>query len=268
MFKIWYDGVRETECVSFSFGLKRQQCTLLQSYIFNVIETTVKKIICILSFFCALKLNAQEVEGINSDRPDQSEGVYILPKNKFQIEGGGVIRENIFSNDIMLRYGLFRDTEIRLSSDFEKNKREGYLVDNVTTSFKQRLLQEKNFFPSVTLVGYLAYVMPSQRWTTDFCIAFENNLPNDFLLCYNLGTSDFMETLKLTTQLGYSFTNQFYTFFEYYAVFGKEAPSHNVNGGFLFGFTSDFQLDISSGCSVFNSKKDWFVSAGISYRFF
>ena len=30
----------------------------------------------------------QEIEPINTDRPDQNEGTYVLPKGIFQIEGG------------------------------------------------------------------------------------------------------------------------------------------------------------------------------------
>ena len=63
----------------------------------------------------------QEIEPINTDRPDQNEGTYVLPKGTFQIEGGLQYSEGEFAPSLMLRYGLLKGTEIRLDTDFGKD---------------------------------------------------------------------------------------------------------------------------------------------------
>ena len=43
----------------------------------------------------------QEIEPINTDRPDQNEGTYVLPKRTFQIEGGLQHSEGEFAPNLM-----------------------------------------------------------------------------------------------------------------------------------------------------------------------
>lgn len=211
---------------------------------------------------------AQGGDYINTDRPDQSEGVYTLAQKMFQIENGVTFSEGSFANDLMLRYGLFQTTEIRLSSDFEKNKRERFQISNIGFSFKQRVVNQKDILPAITLVGYLNYENPIKRWSTDFYVAFENELSDKFLICYNVGTSNFLTEMNVTMQFGYSITNQIYTFLEYYATFSNQLPLHNFDGGILYCITPDFQVDACVGYAVFRKDNDWFTAMGFSYRFF
>ena len=46
------------------------------------------KILRGLFLLIGLNVFGQELELINTDRPDQSEGTYVLPERVFQIEGG------------------------------------------------------------------------------------------------------------------------------------------------------------------------------------
>lgn len=228
----------------------------------------MKKVYFFLWFVLSSVICAQQTGYINTDRPDQSEGIYTLLKGKFQIEDGFTFSDENISNNLMLRYGLVDGTEIRLSSDFEKNNLERIQVDNVTLSCKQRIFEEKDNLPALTLVGYLAYKKYPKEWQTDIYLAFENNFSEKFVLCYNVGTSDFFRHLNITTQLGYSFTNQCYTFLEYYAVFGKQLPLHNFDTGILYAFNPNFQVDMCLGHSIFRQDDSWFVSVGVSHRFF
>ena len=72
----------------------------------------------LLCLCCTSLAIAQNDETINTDRPDQSEGVYTLPKGQFQIENGYVFSKQDSSANLMLRYGLITNTEIRLEGDF------------------------------------------------------------------------------------------------------------------------------------------------------
>lgn len=234
---------------------------------FDVIDSMKNKFLGII-FLLTSATYAQEVEYINTDRPDQSEGVYTLPKGNFQVEDGFTFSDSGWANDLMLRYGLFNGTELRLASDLKKNKGQKLEVIDVVLSFKQHILEEKGIFPAVTLVGYLTYQNPLKEWSTDAYIAFENNLSDKFLLCYNLGSSNFFKELNVTTQFGYSPVNQLYVYAEYFATFGNQLPSHNMDCGVLYCLTPNFQIDISFGRSIFRQETDWFASTGLSYRFF
>ena len=44
-----------------------------------------------IALCCTSLAVAQNDENLNTDRPDQSEGVYTLPKDQFQIENGLVL---------------------------------------------------------------------------------------------------------------------------------------------------------------------------------
>ena len=78
---------------------------------------------------------AQNDETINTDRPDQSKGVYTLPKGQFQIENGYVFSKEDSSANLMLRYGLIPNTEIRLEGDFDLRTPD---FSSTTFSVKQR----------------------------------------------------------------------------------------------------------------------------------
>ena len=76
------------------------------------------KFLYFILFLIFIDANAQNNEPINSDRPDQSEGTYILTKNSFQIENGLLLQDKEMINNLMIRYGLTKKTEFRIVSDF------------------------------------------------------------------------------------------------------------------------------------------------------
>ena len=95
----------------------------------------------IVMLFIVTQSLAQE-ESINTDRPDQSDGVYTLTKNKLQIEEGITTWEKYFVNNLMLRYGITRFTEIRLLADAGKvGDLKGLLP--LTMSVKQKIMGQK-----------------------------------------------------------------------------------------------------------------------------
>ncbi len=120
-------------------------------YIF-IMKTKLLLPLTFIFFFINFGYSQDEIT-IDADRPDQSDGVYVLPKNRFQLEDGFVYEKEFLSNELMLRYGLTNSTEIRfiaeIGSDFKKTELNPFEI-----SAKQRLFLQKGVFPSVTLVGY------------------------------------------------------------------------------------------------------------------
>ena len=75
--------------------------------------------VIIICFFFNLSAKAQTTT-INTDRPDQSDGVATIGKNNFQIENGITIAKKTVVNNLMLRYGITKSTEIRTLIDYGK----------------------------------------------------------------------------------------------------------------------------------------------------
>ena len=221
----------------------------------------------LLCLCCSSLAIAQSDETINTDRPDQSEGVYTLPKGQFQIENGYVFSKEDSSANLMLRYGLIPNTEIRLEGDFDLRTPD---FSSTTFSVKQRLYEsEQRFIPSLGLIGYGQYSKTDAKaYTFDACLAFESSLTDALSLAYCASSSGQFENLDVTAQINYAPNNKFWTFVEYYASYnGTRAPEHNINAGIAYLLKPNFQIDLSGGRTLWQPEAQYFVGVGIGYLF-
>lgn len=92
---------------------------------------------------CISGISQAQKEKINTDRPDQSDGVYTVPKGALQLENGLMIADREFENNLLLRYGVGRTTELRLLVDAGKEQNNKG-VKPITFSVKQRIAQQRN----------------------------------------------------------------------------------------------------------------------------
>jgi len=220
----------------------------------------------------AVNCFAQSDEPINTDRPDQSDGVYILPKSKLQVENGITIADETLLNNFMLRYGITGSTETRVLLDAGKSEDKNGLLP-VTFSIKQRIIKQDKVIPAITFAGYVGFERLSSKdfygkgVPVELKLAFEHELSEKFSLGYNVGTSDWFKNLNLTCGISYSPVNRFSTFLEYFSTFENSISAHNIDAGILFMVKPNLQLDIAGGRSLFNTRKRMFLTMGISYRF-
>ena len=212
----------------------------------------------IVMLFIVTQSLAQE-ESINTDRPDQSDGVYTLTKNKLQIEEGITTGENYFVNNLMLRYGITRFTEIRLLADAGKiGDLKGLLP--LTMSVKQKIMEQKKWLPALTFVGYVSFQklaakeFRGNKIPYELKLAFENELNEKFTISYNAGVSDEFEKFNYTFNIGYSPLNKVSVFAEYFATTTKSDTQHNADAGILFLIHPKFQIDIACGHSIADSE--------------
>ena len=221
----------------------------------------------LLCLCCSSLAIAQSDENINTDRPDQSEGVYTLPKGQFQIENGYVFSKEDSSANLMLRYGLISNTEIRLEADFDLRTPD---FSSTTFSVKQRLYEsEQRYIPSVGLIGYGQYSKTDAKtYTFDACLAFESSLTDQLSLAYGARSSGQFENLDVTAQINYAPNNKLWGFVEYYASYnGMRAPEHNINAGIAYLLKPNFQIDLSGGRTLWQPEAQYFVGVGIGYLF-
>lgn len=211
-------------------------------------------------------------EPINTDRPDQGDGVFTIPKKSWQIENGIIIAKETFINNFLLRYGLTQSTELRLVVDAGKEaSAKGFKP--ISFSIKQRLVEQQKVRPAISFVGYIS----NENWASknfqvdhieyELKLAMENEINNKFSLGYNVGTSNHFKNLNLTAGLSYAASQKISTYIEYFSTFTTSMDEHNMDIGLLYLVKPQFQLDISVGNAIFSKANRFYTTAGVSYWF-
>lgn len=217
-------------------------------------------------------LVAQNDEPINTDRPDQTEGVYTLSKKHFQIENGVKLSKGSTLNNLLLRYGLFNGTEVRALIDYGKvDELNGFLP--VMLSIKQRIIPQNKSIPAVSIIGSVGSEkiaskdFSGNRVPVDLLVAFENELSDNSTLGYNVGTT-FNNDFKYSFSFEYCPIDTLALFLEYFSQLERNSnPSHNIDAGVLYLITERIQVDCALGTGILGTKDAEFVTFGISYRF-
>lgn len=228
--------------------------------------------LCSLIFLILSPHCFSQVEYINTDRPDQSDGVYTVPKNHFQLEYGIIVANQTFLNDVMLRYGLTKSTEFRLQLDAGKEVN-GKGMKPVSISAKQRIVKQHKLLPAVSFVGYMWFENMASRdfkgnkIPYELKVAFENELSNIFGIAYNIGASDEFKALNLTFNLGITLSNKTTTFVEYFSTIKSLENLHNLDVGILVAPKPQLQFDIAIGNSMVGTDNSFFTTFGVSYIF-
>lgn len=233
---------------------------------------TIYHLSFIFSLFVSANNAIAQVESINTDRPDQSDGIYTIPKNTFQLENGITIAKQTVINNLMLRYGLTPSTEIRLLLNAGKEfKNKGLLP--ISLSFKQRIIEQKKIIPAMTLVGYIAFEQlankdfKGNKLPFEIKMAFENEINNKFSIGYNLGISNQLKNLNLSVAIGYNITDKISTFIEYFSTLSKNGNEHNIDAGIMYVINPKLQVDIAYALPVYGLENKPFGTIGIAYFF-
>ena len=76
-------------------------------------------------------------------------------------------------------------------------------------------------------------------------------------------------TVTLARDLGQGFGGfiESYGFFTRYDVPDEIRGDHRMDGGFTYLYNHDVQFDVSGGVGLTENAPDYFISAGISFRF-
>lgn len=231
-----------------------------------------------LSF--AYRATSQATEPVNSDRPDQSDGTYTLPKKFYQLETGFTYgKENgsyIFHNT-MLRYGLTSKTEFRFLLDYGKSNGETGIMP-VGVSIKHQIVSPKGWLPDITAVGYLRLpFLATNNFRPDkipasLLLAFQNDLSDKLSVGYNFGSSFDGESADndwiFTISAGFAPTEVLSFFAEYFSQFSNASkPAHNMDVGAMWLLKNNLQLDMAIGSTLFKDIKNRFITIGVTYRF-
>lgn len=254
----------------------------------------------IISTLCALFAvvvvhGQSQTPPLVTDRPDQTESSSTVPKHFLQIETGFILENNTTDlmrdksftyNTTLLRYGLLDNFELRLGLDFLGNqitkKRTDYSQNTAGFSplyagFKVKVVEESGLRPDIAFLGGLelpftassdyqpSYTAPSMRF------AFSHTLSNRLSLGYNLGAEWDGETafpgFFYSVALGIDLIENLGLFVESFGTIPEAGTTqHQLDAGFTYLISPNFQVDISGGIGLNDAAPDNFVSIGLTYR--
>lgn len=250
---------------------------------------------CFLSFLMlSFYVNAQEepMPEIITDRPDQTESPFLVQKGYFQIETG-FFQENLdlglFSeettgyNTTLLRIGLLENLEMRVGTDYIKNKTEFLGSENSASGFvplmvgaKVGIAEARGLFPEIGLLGHIFLPFAAHKdlrpATTgiDFRFAFTHQISENSDLSYNIGAEwagDSSEaTYIYTLAYGFDLLDNLGLFAELYGGLPEDSRAqHHWDAGMAYKLRPNLQLDAYFGTGI-NAQQEVLYGAGVSLR--
>ncbi len=257
----------------------------------------------ILLIFCYLQsLSQDSVPVFSPDRPGQTTGTHVVSKGYFQIETGtGIDISNnnadntknlVFQyNSTLLRYGLFDNLEIRLSSGFEHtlskpyNSKENTVYNNafipVSGGIKTKLCENNNILPSISFFGQLSWLyFADKNQETDlllplFGFSFNNGITNYLSVACNIGATwynsaagEMITNYFYTLAIGISPFDKFGFFIEPFGNIDRTNNNlSNIDCGISYTPANNIQLDIFVIPDIKSDNINEFsIAGGISWR--
>ena len=241
----------------------------------------------LVHLWAATALRGQPLLPIATDRPDQTECPFIVPKGYFQAENGFVYEKTdanshaIAYPSVLWKYGLSDNFEFRLITERVSEKvlndiKKGFTP--ITVGFKVRLMEEKGILPKTSFIGHLDIpTLASKSFRTDFYapsfrFTMQHTLSERLILAYNLGaqwdgtTPETTFIYTLTT--GLSFTEKLGAYVELYGFAPQnQSVDHRFDGGLTYLISSNVMIDVSGGIGLSHNAPNYFIALGLSYRF-
>ena len=229
----------------------------------------------------------QTLPSIQTDRPDQTECPFIVPKNYLQFENGFVYQRNndnfleIVTPSILSKFGINDYFELRLITEFvtnQENDSKTAGIVPVLIGFKSRLFSEKGLLPTTSFIAHLSIPKLANNYfkkdfyTPEFRFAMQHTINSNQTLSYNLGAEwngvspepIFIYTLTS----GYSFSEKISGYLEFFGFVPQiQTPDHRFDGGICYLFNQNHQLDVSAGFGFGYSELKYYFGLGYSFRF-
>jgi Putative MetA-pathway of phenol degradation len=247
----------------------------------------LRKNILLFIFFLSITNIAMAQEEIDTDRPDQTESPVTINKKWIQIEHGfNGERDNkisIFGSSTLLRYGLLKNVELRLETDFIYTPTTNFSpatteLQPVVLGTKISLWEEKKWIPKTSLLIDAGIPLLAARSFKNFTaqpgikLVFQNNLSQTISWGYNAGVEWDGENASpyyiYTFSNGINLSKKLYGFLEVFGSVSKnDLPQHNFDAGFSLLINNNCKIDISSVAGLTKSAPDWSIAIGASVRF-
>ena len=248
-----------------------------------------RKVIALGIFFGGLvnESKGQSLAPIQLDRPDQTECPFLTPEKYLQVETGFLYEkitdgvESTSHPSILWKYGLNSRMELRMITALVNVKTDAGSttgIPPITFGFKTSLIEEKGIVPKISFLGHFTTTTLGSKdfqasyAAPEFRFSFNHTLCEKMTLSYNLGaewngeTPEHTYVYTLTT--GYSITDKLGCFAEVYGFLPADLEAdHRVDAGVTYLINNDWIIDVSGGIGLSETSPDYFIGAGISFRF-
>lgn len=237
--------------------------------------------------------NAQ-IEKIDTDRPDQTESPFTIPKRYIQIEAGVIAeKQNVYFTNftiptILTKYGISKKTELRLITEISGSNSKLYSINSTKINtplqlgFKTSLWEEKGLFPKTSFIFHttlqnIEYFGQSGSTTTkeiacNYRLTLQNTITKNISLGYNIGMEweRFSEApaYVYTITSGFNIGKDWYAYLEAFgSVWKTEKAENNIDAGLAYFINNNFKIDISAGAGISKTAPVYYFAAGASFRF-
>jgi hypothetical protein len=236
--------------------------------------------VCLLCF--PFIITAQQIQ---TDRPNETEGPNAVPKHRLQLENGFSFEqedgEKTFEvPEIVLRYGLFKNFEVRLENAFQitpQEDKDQYGIKPVVIGAKYHILDHKNAVPDIGILARVSIpwmadnAYQEQKYSPEVRLLVQHQLSKSSHLGYNLGVhwqqDDLQPEYIYTLSADHSISKKVKLVIETY---GFALPHHhaanNADASLLFLITNKLQLDLMAGTSLMHAHSKKFAAIGMSFE--
>jgi hypothetical protein len=241
-------------------------------------------------FFCLAGTALTAQERIETDRPDQTETPFLVPRGWFQAEVG-FNKENHDNNDYilvlptaLLKYGVSKKFEARL--EVNELSEHAQLIPNPKTTTglspveigaKIFLAEERGLRPKTSFIAHVGMPFLGSRpfrtphLSPSFRFTMQNSLTNAIALGYNVGAEwngiSTTPSWLYTFAPGFNLGERWYAYVEAFGYITKgEMPQHNFDGGITYFLSNNAKLDVSGGVGLSPESFKNYVAVGFSFR--
>ena len=242
----------------------------------------IKKLI-FLSILALISVKGLSQKLIQTDRPDQTEGVFVVDKKTLQAETGffaGINQDQTYNYlipTVLLKFGVAKDFELQSIIDII-NINGNYGLSPVALGFKANLLKEKGLRPEIAFIGRAQIKNLGReeykinRTLTMFRIAFQNTLSNLVVVGYNVGMqwNEFEKpSAIMSVSTNFNLSKQFTLYTELFNFTSETSFLNPIfDFGGMFAFKNRFIVDGAFGKHLKSSNnQNYYFTIGFTTRF-
>ena len=234
---------------------------------------------------------AQELDRMETDRPDQTECPFIVPVNWIQLETGFNFEKNrpgshtFVYPTLLSKYGISKRLEFRVITSLLANREYNggqyesvNGIEPVQLGFKLALLKEHGILPMTSVIAHIAVPqfasnkLHAEKFAPNFVFTMQHTISKWSALGYNLGAEwdGFSNTPAWIYRVspGFNIGKDWYVYAEAFGFIQKnETANHNIDGGIAYYFNNDIKVDLSAGKGLSAISTSYYIALGASIRF-
>ncbi|MEO6316991.1 MAG: transporter [Chitinophagaceae bacterium] len=239
----------------------------------------------------AVPLFAQQLERMETDRPDQTESPFIVPAKWVQLEIGFNFEKNgpglhtLVYPTLLSKYGISKRLEFRLITNLLTNRESTGSryetttgIEPVQVGFKVALMEEKGLLPKISLIAHVAIAeaatakMQAESAAPNFVFTMQHSITKSMALGYNLGAEwdGFSNSPAWIYRIspGFNIGKKWYAYAEAFGFIKKqETADHNIDGGIAYFLNDNVKFDLSAGKGLSAISINYYFALGASIRF-